>query len=502
MKTMKKISVVLMALIMTVALFAFTACDPADEKTTVDSVLTALQTQSYAAISTDMSGTFKQSGVEAGTVKSSAKLNLATGDADIVAESVGKGENAGVDNYSYIFMRDWNAYSYSAETKPAGLNSIEWSAEGNLNDMITEALQGEGIPVDFASIGGLASVCQMVLPMACHLELSFADAAGGITDDASAKTLTVDINKVLYNFVNDIKGVINGLTDSTTIGDLLNNETVKKYFSIITELVPVDTVKSFVAQTGLNVQPDDGSSTYDYIVKIISSEELKKLISEMAGMALPNTLDKFALSFFLNSTGVNIADIKTAFEQLTSGITPTQFSIAAEDAGVTLTNAKEVYAYDDNYAINSISSQLTIGMNVTGEGAYEISLSGTTNLLTSEVTLEEIDFSNVALPSDSTEFSGVYKFSSMRGSFGGLPITINVGDEGYTEDLCVMESYDDKTFTLTIEGGATIRGTWTQYGENIILNCDDREMIPAQISGNTFTFYLEESEVYFVLVKE
>lgn len=504
-----------MAVVMSFAVFAFTACDPAEDSSVVDSVLAALQTGKYAALSSETTGTVKQSGVGAGTVKTSGKFNIATGNADIVSESVGAGVNAGVDDYSYVYLRDWNAYTYSSDTKPADFSGIEWSAEGNLNDFISQALQGSGIPVDFASVGGVSSVFGLIMPLMCHLELSFAKAAGGITEDASAQTLTVDVNKTLYNFVNDIKGVVNGVTDSTTVGDLLGNATVKKYFGVITELVPVDTVKSMLSQSGINVSPDEGSSTYDYIVKVISSEEVKNLIGSTADITLPDTLDKFTLAFILNGAGMDIAKFKTDFEELTSGITETQFSVDntlitfpgvvvtfSNAVVVTFSNAKEVYSYDDSYAITSISSQITIGANM-AEGVFEVTLSGKTDLLASEVTLEEIDFSNVALPSDSAEFNGVYKFSSLTILTDEDVIVNNVGDEGYTEDFCVMESYDGETFTLTIVG-YTLRGTWTQYGETVILYFEDGDVFFAYIDGDTVGFSLEyddETTCVYVLVK-
>lgn len=141
----------------------------------------------------------------------------------------------------------------------------------------------------------------------------------------------IDLNKAAYNFANDVKTLVNGITAETSIGQLLDNAILKKYATVFTELISIDEISLLIAQLVvyaqrfqtmtheqiellpeetrkiaelaqtllknvnigalLNVKPDKNSSTYEYIVKILKSDEFNAVIAGVIANVIAQSPD-------------------------------------------------------------------------------------------------------------------------------------------------------------------------------------------------------------------
>ncbi|MDE6001177.1 MAG: hypothetical protein K2G96_02510, partial [Clostridia bacterium] len=151
------------------------------------------------------------------------------------------------------------------------------------------------------------------LNQANYALISFVSTADALTIESGKAS--VDLNNAVYNVVQDLKEVVNGLTEETTLGDILANEKVRKYLTVFTELVPATLVSAGVAklpellemlnsltpedasefgemgtfvlmaQAILNgvsfddiaqITPD-GTVTYDYLIKLLASDAMRDI---------------------------------------------------------------------------------------------------------------------------------------------------------------------------------------------------------------------------------
>ena len=294
----------------------------------------------------------------------SGKFNLADGDADIsiVGTQIDTNKEHNSYNgttYDYNFLRDWNAFSVPASytydettdiytpsnTKPVtDFSNITLSYGGSAT---------EGAPLDFEALGGMSAFANLGLGVQNFSVLSLGNYFGGLT--VKGETATVDINKMVYNLATGVNAFLAQVDENTTVGDLLKNDTVKAILSSLLNGIPaaklvniLQTVVSAIPNIGemltqLNIDltkilvaPNENETTYDYFVRIISSNELKNALNKILevmipaegnvpAISVPSTLDKMDLNFFLKLAGTNVDQIKSYVADYTKDITEHSF---------------------------------------------------------------------------------------------------------------------------------------------------------------------------------
>lgn len=271
------------------------------------------------------------------TANQSVKVDLKSGNADIKINETEESTNDGQTHKSAddinFYIRNWNllseeyAYDEATGSSKATGNLLYG---GNLKDMAADLELPEGVDliigeknlVDFAVENSPA-----VLGETLSIVTAIANAADAVTvTDTKA---TVNINLMAYNMASDIKNLVNGVTVTTTVNDILSSNYLKKYLMVFTEMIPVETVQQGLASlkdvnlgelfAGINasqggqipeeviavlsevdlskvaaIKPDANSTTYDYILKILGSEELctllKTTIADLMGAGAPAAL--------------------------------------------------------------------------------------------------------------------------------------------------------------------------------------------------------------------
>lgn len=305
------------------------------------------------------------------------KADLENGDADVTSKHTEQSKwdspdaETDVKEYEgYNFLRDWHAFGCDAprddatgKVKPiTDFTNTELAYLGNLNEILGDlagqigakpeqpvALSAQSAPETGATGIGAADITALATPALAQVNsllIKLAVAADALKEDNGV--YTVDLIKTLNKFYTDIAAAVNSLNDNTTVGDLLSNASLKKYLSLITETVPAQTV--YEAVSGLvktqssemqlllsfltDIKPDANSATYDYLVKLISSNGLQAFINTMLKAqtgaeqdVFTTTLDKAKVKDLLAMAGTDIATVKAMLTNLPFEISDTQLKV-------------------------------------------------------------------------------------------------------------------------------------------------------------------------------
>ena len=305
------------------------------------------------------------------------KMNVKYGNADIVYSSKytdmitdSEAEEAWEDednSYIYIFLRDWYAFTYADEEEVKDFTDIPLYFETDIKALFADLLDEA---MGAISLGDIAS---MALVPSTGLSTAYlADKFGALTlEDGKA---VADFNLAAYNLIQSVKEMLELIDGDTTIGDVLADETVKTLIEAYTASLTAQDVKDMLdlallqaleveIEDGYTLRemledmfalvpggfditmlipaPDRGSTVYEYIVKLVSSEELKLLINlatfepsenpEDITFLLDTTLDKVPLDFFLDKyADTSYEEVKAAFEDCTKDVTKTELNITVK----------------------------------------------------------------------------------------------------------------------------------------------------------------------------
>ncbi|MDE7306038.1 MAG: hypothetical protein K2N33_01470 [Clostridia bacterium] len=325
MKIFKKFLAAIIAAVMALGIFAFAACgndnsgnnngpdeggnEGGNNNGTVLTTAQLLQAVSaqqvkYLEVNASSSSSVVDPAMVISETNFNAKVNLNDLDADIAIYSAILDEQQNlVKDYDYSFVR--GGYNFS-DVSYAGIPKEEVSPENY-----------SSIPLVYNSESSIDSSMSAYVPLglnqANYALISFVSTANALTIESGKAT--VDLNKAVYNVVQDLKEVVNGLTEETTLGDILANEKVRKYLTVFTELVPATLVSAGVAklpellemlnsltpedasefgemgtfvlmaQAILNgvsfddlaqITPD-GTVTYDYLIKLLASDAMRDI---------------------------------------------------------------------------------------------------------------------------------------------------------------------------------------------------------------------------------
>lgn len=330
MKIFKKLLAVFLASAMVCSAAALSACgNPDKEEEERNEFLNQITQQAINAVEIEAVGlTVTHSGDVTGTVTTdvNAKLDFRTGNGDVLYTNKYEAATVDATTYGYAFLREWELLvdenEYETEvTDYSQLNLKLIDVSDIIGDETDMDLDLSTLPVGDLLGGGMGE--------ANRLLSTFVNAAGALTMENGAAV--IDLNKAAYNFANDVKTLVNGITAETTIGQLLDNAILKKYATVFTELVSIDEISVLIAQLVvyaqtfqtmtpeqiellseetrkiaelaqtllknvnigalLNVKPDKNSSTYEYIVKILKSDEFNAVIAGVIANVIAQSPD-------------------------------------------------------------------------------------------------------------------------------------------------------------------------------------------------------------------
>ncbi len=268
------------------------------------------------------------------------------------------------ERYEYIFLRDWKCY-------------LAMSNDGDTNDFTTEDLAGaidiKAFLEKYYDIKNAKSDVNSLLYSFNSAIMCFGEDFKAFTEENGK--ITVDLSKAIYNAVEELKIFINGLKEETTVGDVLKNDTVKKIVSKLTNIISpeqlIDTVKKVISAMGEEsigekldgllgyVKPDKNSTTYDYLIKLVNSQETVDFINGIIGngVGITKKLADFTLGELLKllDTQTTLEEIKVeVLDFLSSFATKDGFQI---DSDYCL-DTKIEYSFDDKH---NLTSQKIVG---------------------------------------------------------------------------------------------------------------------------------------------
>ena len=416
-------------------------------------------------------------------------------------------------------------------------------------ELLDEELAELGITVEeLRNINPAAVLTEYALNFETFIVMSLTDNFGALKVENS--TATADLLLMAQNIVKEAKDFVNSINGDTTIGDLLNNKAVKGVLEpllnviepeIFRQMLPSLTLQILVSTTqsqdalmqlleiynsvdweAILVEPDEGATTYDYLIKFISSEALRveasKVIAALENaedipqlpveIELPVTLDKMTIDYFVRFSGHTLAELKEEVLPYLDCVTENGVVLSSEILGdnmldVEIAEAKIIYTlngkkvtgqrvkadfvtkyYEEEYIANN--GEITYIWN---EESVSCTFDG--NVIYTDTEYELYDVSNNL---EKALICGTYYFESLRISSGGEVVEIKVGEEYsgliLSERFYVLELYTDGTYILTANY-LPVKGRWELRNGVCYLS----DTIECTIDGSRITIKQEDGDI-------
>lgn len=393
MKIFKKLATFLAVGAMSVSAFAFTACEPASPNGPSGSgngsgnaaLINGVREQKYdfivqsLASETNVSGksfSLNEDGTKGAEIADSAytaktgmtqsgKINLADGNADISAVQTSEAGGQKSSEYTYSFMRNWNLFEYVSEEETEDFSGVTLDYYGNASGQLPDTVDG---------LIELSDIAEQGLGTVNYLLLTYGDNFGGLT--VAENKATLDLSKTLYNMVQSLKTLVEGIKDDTTVGGVLADETVKKLLTPVLDLIepaqiiaavsgvlsPESELGQILAQLEIDVadilgEPAEGETSYEYLTRLIGSEKLSNAINtvlaamaEMQGaeaISLPATLDKVPVSFLATLMDTDLDALKATVGELAKSVTAASVTTATVECYVDIETGNRYYEGED-----------------------------------------------------------------------------------------------------------------------------------------------------------
>jgi len=418
-------------------------------------------------------------------------------------------------------------------------------------ELLDEELAELGITVEeLRNINPAAVLTEYALNCETFIVMSLTDNFGALKVENS--TATADLLLMAQNIVKEAKDFVNSINGDTTIGDLLNNKAVKGVLEpllnviepeIFRQMLPSLTLQILVSTTqsqdalmqlleiynsvdweAILVEPDEGATTYDYLIKFISSEALRveasKVIAALENaedipqlpveIELPVTLDKMTIDYFVRFSGHTLAELKEEVLPYLDCVTENGVVLSSEILGdnmldVEIAEAKIIYTlngkkvtgqrvkadfvtkyYEEEYIANN--GEITYIWN---EESVSCTFDG--NVIYTDTEYELYDVSENIENIGVSNITGTYYFEALRIDLGGEVTEIRVGEE-YLESVLdrnfyVLTMNEDNTYALTANG-ITVPGHWEYKNGNYLLD----DSIVCVFSGSQVTLEIQENQ--------
>lgn len=524
MKKSKKLISFLTACVMSVSVGAFAACDGTgggygDPKSAeeADKVIEKLEEVKPAGVSVD--GSITTDGIK---VDISAKANLSAGAFDVTLHNTDEKE---ATPYAYCFMRDWKVYGAVSQAEIKDFSSAILKPIVDIGAVLEEQTGANSLLLNLYA----PKIMNAVVSAGNYMILSL----GKVTNSVAFKgnTITVDYNLATYQIFNDVKDVIDGMTATTTVGDILGNDNVRKYAEIFTELVSyndlatyVSLIKSIIGGQGSQlilaeeidytqvltaaldaidsllkaVTPDANSNTYDYLVKLLSSDELREMINNAAGGEfLEKNLSEYSVKDIVSLAAeqpvtdeqVNVMLTATKEELAENAKNISKESITVVDGTGTsvASGIKYTLMYNDEYVLLSQGIEGNIAVTDSADASANsqtaikltVSYSGKTfTLSTLPAKLPEFSGNGDSGDYDEDSVYGKYYFESM------IEGDTTIDNSVLGRDYMVINLKADGTSVMTV-GGIAMSGTYSIDGTALYLTAN----------GQTDTCRLENGKI-------
>ncbi len=400
MKLFKKLVTVFLAIMTIFCIAAFAACDftqvpepppsqekpdgsenekpdgeekPEEEKLNINSVIEGIsgKTLDYLdgnfTIDTTVLDKFCQREMKS-TLSGKAKFNGADGNADIVTKDTytdtdSQGNPVNQTHIYHSFLRDWKVYLY-------GANEGE---EDILEEYPAESLEDYGDVSDHIYPAN-PNLLVKYAPRHNYTLLMLARETGNY--DIENDKISIDVNATLYNLKTVIDSFIDNAKNTDTVGKILTDPLVVNYFKAVLNVAdPVD-LPEILSWFGLDgneqglidalmaVPADENSTTYEYLLKLIKSDEaydaVNKYLAENFEKTLPAKIEDITLQF--------IADLVTG--EANTDFDEVKRSLKQEFDGLLkeITADKAVYESNDYFAFETDN-----GMFISCKQSFEVS---------------------------------------------------------------------------------------------------------------------------------
>lgn len=254
---------------------------------------------------------------------SSAKIDLNT--LNIDASEVESTEESSIygsydyTTYGYSFIRDGKVFNYSAHAEVTDFTGkiLTYNEdEASLGDFAGENVTLSMLGPVLTEEGVIGMPFNAVINLGKTYEsTTFADGK-----------LTINLNKVAYKAYNEVLAVIEGLTEESTMGGLIESTPVKNLIDSLTYgLTAKDLYDDLTAQVagqpaaqeesteapgmasifGMLPAPEEGASVHSYLVTVLKDETFSKAILSMAmlpeeAITAIGTLYAFPVITFVN----------------------------------------------------------------------------------------------------------------------------------------------------------------------------------------------------------
>ncbi len=290
MKLLRKITSILLCMVLVLPLFSFVSCTGG----AVRKALAAIAEQKIAAMGLDLDLSIENT--EDGKKDTmgfvlNGMVNIVSEQADLSLVTSETSEGKTEAQYVYAFLRENTLFTTQSENKITNFDGVVLETESiDLNDVSSGATD--------ASLEILESLfededVQSLMREELEETVAFFDFMDVIK--GNDKELTIDLNEFLYKLLADCKDVIDWVKSETTLRQILEYKTVKKYgehflrdtsaedlqdgirklSEVIKELggAESDLTKGLLSVAAVPVPK--GATTYEYFLELLFSKELE-----------------------------------------------------------------------------------------------------------------------------------------------------------------------------------------------------------------------------------